>query len=164
MAPPRRFDLSGVRAVFGLLGIVVLGGIALAGVTWAGARVLDAIIDDPDDEDVTTSAIGPADAEDYELAVDVCEIDEGRAVASGSLRNTAGEERIFLIDVVFRDVEDVVARTPAAVQVGPLDDGEDDGWFAQGGPTLEPVAAGQELECDPVRVARAEEVVVDTAD
>jgi hypothetical protein len=151
-------DLSRLSAAFGLLAMVVLGAVVLAAVLWGAARLLDAVIDSPDDEVVTVVAAGRAGADDYDLTVDVCAVDEGRAVASGRLRNTAGEQRIFLLEVVFRGPDGPIARTPVAVQVGPLDDGDEESWQAEGSPNLLPIVPGQTVECDPVQVERGEEV------
>jgi hypothetical protein len=45
-----------------------------------------------------------------------------------------------------------------AVQVGPLDDGDEESWQAEGSPNLLPIVPGQTVECDPVQVERGEEV------
>jgi len=127
------------RAVAGLvLGLI---SVVLGVLTWlavgAGFQLLGDALD---------GLVGPADPADYAVSVDTCDATgNGGAAATGSITNTSGRTRNFLVRVAFRDDGSVLDNAEDVVYS--LDPGDEGTWTVDGS-----ARAGSRLTCAVVAV------------
>jgi len=96
--------------------------------------------------DALDGLVGPADPADYAVSVDTCDATgNGGAAATGSITNTSGRTRNFLVRVAFRDDDSVLDNAEDVVYS--LDPGDEGTWTVDGS-----ARAGARLTCAVVAV------------
>ncbi len=134
--PPQKQDNGCLK--WGLIGGAVLLVFGLLGVgclVFAGNRVVNEIDD----------ATGAADAGDYDVTLDTCEVDEiGSARASGTITNTSNKAQGFEVEVRYSSPDGNLLDT-ASTFVSRLEKDQKGNWDTT---AITDLTSGDDIECE----------------